>query len=74
LAAIRYLPAVFAAIYTVVEYIWKRLLRIPVSYPGGEILKPRSSAHPSRPSTKTIVTERKLAQRSHQSVCQMDLR
>jgi hypothetical protein len=37
LATLRYLPAVFAALYTILEYIAKRLLRIPVSYPGGKI-------------------------------------
>jgi hypothetical protein len=35
LVTLRYLPAVFAAIYTILEYVVKRILRIPVSYPGG---------------------------------------
>lgn len=30
-----YLPAIFAAVYTILEYNLKRLLRIPISHPGG---------------------------------------
>jgi hypothetical protein len=54
-AAIRYLPAVFAAIYTVLEYIFKRLLRIPVSYPGGEIFLSRRLTFLSGPRPKRLL-------------------
>lgn len=75
LATLRYLPAVFAALYTLLEYLAKRLLRIPVSYPGGHLSlsPPPSLIEADRTKTKATAEEREVAERGNQGLWQLEV-